>query len=273
MEMFFTNPVILDPGVIIMTINEGDFIKISYTGKLEDGTIFDTTNEEVAKVHNVYNSNGRYGGDVIIIGVNQMITGLEEDIKEHEVGYKGTVTIPPEKAFGDRDPKLLRDLPLRRLEQKPQVGMMVQFEGKQAKVLKVMGRHARLDFNSPMAGQMITYDYKIEAMLEELKEKAVGLSALYMAQEMDIEIDGTVAKVNVPLEFNYSQHWLNTKAQLALDMLKYTELTEVLYVETYTEELIKPDSEEQEQSEAEESDESESDEPEDSEELEEPGGE
>jgi FKBP-type peptidyl-prolyl cis-trans isomerase SlyD len=271
MEMFFTNPVILDPGVIIMTINEGDFIKISYTGKLEDGTIFDTTNEEVAKVHNVYNSNGRYGGDVIIIGVNQMITGLEEDIKEHEVGYKGTVTIPPEKAFGDRDPKLLRDLPLRRLEQKPQVGMMVQFEGKQAKVLKVMGRHARLDFNSPMAGQMITYDYKIEAMLEELKEKAVGLSALYMAQEMDIEIDGTVAKVNVPLEFNYSQHWLNTKAQLALDMLKYTELTEVLYVETYTEELIKPDSEEQEQSEAEESDESESDEPEDSEELEEPG--
>ncbi|MCD4809304.1 MAG: FKBP-type peptidyl-prolyl cis-trans isomerase, partial [Methanosarcinales archaeon] len=35
-----------------MTINEGDFIKISYTGKLEDGTIFDTTNEEVAKVHN-----------------------------------------------------------------------------------------------------------------------------------------------------------------------------------------------------------------------------
>jgi FKBP-type peptidyl-prolyl cis-trans isomerase SlyD len=249
-----------------MTINEGDFIKISYTGKLEDGSIFDTTDEEVAKVHNMHNPNGRYGGDVIIIGVNQIITGLEEDIKEHEAGYEGTVTIPPEKAFGDRDPKLLRDLPLRRFEQKPQEGMMVKFEGKQAKVLKVMGRHARLDFNSPMAGQMITYDYKIEAVLEDLKEKAVGLSALYMAKEMDIEIDGTVARVNVPLEFNYSQHWLNTKAQMALDMLKYTELTEVLYVETYTEELLKLGSEEEEQPEAEEPDESESDEPEDSEE-------
>ncbi len=254
-----------------MTINEGDFIKISYTGKLEDGSIFDTTDEEVAKVHNMHNPNGRYGGDVIIIGVNQIITGLEEDIKEHEAGYEGTVTIPPEKAFGDRDPKLLRDLPLRRFEQKPQEGMMVKFEGKQAKVLKVMGRHARLDFNSPMAGQMITYDYKIEAVLEDLKEKAVGLSALYMAREMDIEIDGAVARVNVPLEFNYSQHWLNTKAQMALDMLKYTELTEVLYVETYTEELLKPGPGEEEQPEAEEPDESESDEPEDSEELEEPG--
>jgi len=259
MEMFFTNPVILDLGVIIMTINEGDFVKISYTGKLEDGTIFDTTIEEVAKVHNILNPNGRYGGDVIIIGVNQVIAGLEEDIKEQEAGYEGTVTIPPEKAFGVHLSKLVRDLPLRRFEQKPQEGMMVQFEGKQAKVLKVMGRHARLDFNSPMAGQMITYDYKIEAVLEKLKEKAVGLSALYMAQEMDIEIDGTVVRVNVPLEFNYSQHWLNTKAQMALDMLKYTELTEVLYVETYTEELLKPDSGEQDKSEAEYS---ESDEPE-----------
>jgi FKBP-type peptidyl-prolyl cis-trans isomerase SlyD len=262
MEMFFTNPVILDPGVIIMTINEGDFIKISYTGKLEDGSIFDTTNEEVAKVHNIYNPNGRYGGDVIIIGVNQMIVGLEDDIKEHETGYEGTVTIPPEKAFGDRNPKLLRDLPLRRFEQKPHEGMMVKFEGKEAKVIKVMGRHARLDFNSPMAGQTITYDYKIEAVLEDLKEKAVGLSALYMSREMDIEIDGTVARVSVPLEFNYLQHWLNTKAQMALDLLKYTDLTEVLYIETYTEELLKPDSGEQDQSEAEESEESGSDEPE-----------
>lgn len=262
MEMFFTNPVILDPGVIIMTINEGDFIKISYTGKLEDGSIFDTTNEEVAKVHNIYNPNGRYGGDVIIIGVNQMIVGLEDDIKEHEAGYEGTVTIPPEKAFGDRNPKLLRDLPLRRFEQKPHEGMMVKFEGKEGKVIKVMGRHARLDFNSPMAGQAITYDYKIEAVLEDLKEKAVGLSALYMSREMDIEIDGTVARVSVPLEFNYLQHWLNTKAQLALDLLKYTDLTEVIYVETYTKEMLEPDSEEEEQSEAEETEESESDEPE-----------
>ena len=262
MEMFFTNPVIIDAGVIIMTINAGDFIKISYTGKLEDGSIFDTTNEEVAKVHNIYNPNGRYGGDVIIIGVNQVIVGLEEDIKEHEAGFEGTVIIPPEKAFGDRNPKLLRDLPLRRFEQKPHEGMTVQFEGKEGKVLKVMGRHARVDFNSPMAGQTITYDYKIEAVLEDLKEKAVGLSALYMSREMDVEIEGTVARVNVPLEFNYLQHWLNTKTQLALDLLKYTDLTEVQYVETYTEALLKPEPGELEESEAEESDESEPDEPE-----------
>ncbi|MCL7415288.1 MAG: peptidylprolyl isomerase [ANME-2 cluster archaeon] len=227
-----------------MTIKEGDFIKISYTGKLEDGTVFDTTNEEAAKAHNLYNPNGRYGGDVIIIGVNQIIAGLEDDIKQHEAGYEGSATIPPEKAFGDRNPQLVKALPMKRFEQKPQVGMQVEIDGKVGTIIKVLGRHASVDFNTPMSGQTITYDYKIENVLENLKEKAVGLSALYTGTEMDVDIEGTVAKVNVPLEFNYSQRWITTKGQMALDLLKYTELTEVQYIETYNEDLLEKTAEE-----------------------------
>lgn len=225
-------------GVYNMTIKEGDFIKISYTGKMEDGTVFDTTNEEVAKVHNLYNPKGRYGGDVIIIGVNQIIAGLEEDIKLHDVGYEGTVSIPPEKAFGVRDPQLVKALPMKKFEKKPQVGMPVEISGQTGTVVKVLGRHASVDFNIPMAGQTISYDYKIEAILEDLLDKAVGLGTLYTGTELDIDIDGTVAKVNVPLEFNYSRHWITSKAQMALDLLKYTDLTEVLYIETYTKDLL-----------------------------------
>jgi FKBP-type peptidyl-prolyl cis-trans isomerase SlyD len=226
-------------GVYNMTIKEGDFIKISYTGKMEDGSVFDTTNEEAAKVHNLYNPNGRYGGDVIIIGVNQIIAGLEDDIKLHDVGYEGTVSIPPEKAFGHRDPQLVKALPMKKFEQKPQVGMPIEINGQMGTVVKVLGRHASVDFNIPMAGQTITYDYRIEANLEDLKDKTVGLGTLYTGTELDVEIEGTVAKVNVPLEFNYSKRWINSKAQMALDLLKYTDLTEVLYVETYNKDLLK----------------------------------
>ncbi|MDF1530711.1 MAG: peptidylprolyl isomerase [ANME-2 cluster archaeon] len=221
-----------------MTIKEGDFIKISYTGKMEDGTVFDTTNEEAAKVHKLYNPNRRYGGDVIIIGVNQIIAGLEEDIKQHDVGYEGTISIPPEKAFGVRDPQLVKALPMKKFEQQPQVGMPIEINGQVGTVLKVLGRHASVDFNIPMAGQTITYDYKIDAALENLQDKAVGLSTLYTGMELDIDIDGTVAKFNVPLEFNYSRHWITSKAQMALDLLRYTDLTEVRYVETYTKDLL-----------------------------------
>jgi FKBP-type peptidyl-prolyl cis-trans isomerase SlyD len=225
-------------GVYNMTIKEGDFIKISYTGKLEDGKVFDTTNEEAAKVHNLYNPNRRYGGDVIIIGVNQIIAGLEDDIKLHDVGYEGTVSIPPKKAFGERDPLLVKALPMKKFKQKPQVGMPIEINGQTGTVVKVLGRYASVDFNILMAGQTITYDYKIETTLEDVKDRAVGLGTLYTGIELDIDVEGTVAKVNVPLEFNYSQHWITSKAQMALDLLKYTDLTEVLYVETYKEDLL-----------------------------------
>ncbi|MCK4929004.1 MAG: peptidylprolyl isomerase, partial [Methanosarcinales archaeon] len=144
-----------------------------------------------------------------------------------------------EKAFGVRDPKLVKALPMKKFEQKPQMGMPIEINGQTGTVVKVQERWANVDFNIPMAGQTITYDYKIEATLEDVKEMAVGLSTLYTGLEMDIDIEGTVAKVNVPLEFNYSQRWITSKAQMALDLLKYTDLTEVLYVETYKEDLLK----------------------------------
>ena len=244
METFFIHAAINDLGVIIMTIKDGDFIKLTYTGKLEDGKVFDTTNEELARVHGIFNQNGRYGGDVIIIGANQTIPGLEEDIKQHESGYEGTVSIPPELGFGYNDPKNVRDLPMKKFEHTPQVGMQIEIDGKIGTVTKVLGRHARLDFNSLMAGQTVTYDYKIEEVIEGTKNKAIGLGTLYTGQELDIEIEGTVASVNVPIGFNYSQSWIVSKGQMALEIIKYTDITELRFIEVYSEDMLKLQSEE-----------------------------
>jgi FKBP-type peptidyl-prolyl cis-trans isomerase SlyD len=222
-----------------MTIKEGDFIKLSYTGKLDDGSIFDTTDEELAKANDIFNENAIYGGDIIIIGAKQTIEGLEEDIKKRDVGYEGTVEIPPEKGFGEKNPLLIKSIPVKRFEQKPHEGMRVQIDGRVGLVMRVMGRHARVDFNSPMASKTIYYDYKINDVLENIKDKAVGLSTLYTGEEMDIEIDGTIAKVQVPLEYSYNQRWLYSKGQMSKDLLKNTELTEVQLIETYTMDFLK----------------------------------
>ena len=244
METFFIPAAINDHGVIIMTIKDGDFIKVTYTGKLEDGKVFDTTNEELARVHGIFNQNGRYGGDVIIIGANQTIPGLEEDIKQHEAGYEGTVSVHPELGFGHRDPKKLRDIPTKKFKQTPQVGMQIQIDGSYGTVTKVMGRHVRVDFNSLMAGQTVIYDYKLIEVIEGTKNKAVGLGTLYTGHELDIEIEGTVASVNVPIEFNYSQSWIVSKGQMALEIIQYTDITEVRFIEVYTEDMLKMQSEE-----------------------------
>jgi FKBP-type peptidyl-prolyl cis-trans isomerase SlyD len=230
--------------VIMMTIKEGDFIKLSYIGKLEDGTIFDTTDEKLAKANNLYNKNAIYGGDVIIIGANQTIKGLEEDIMKKDAGYEGTVVIPPEKSFGERNPLMIKSIPVKRFEQKPQEGMQVQIDGHVGVVMRVMGRHARVDFNSMMAGHTVTYDYKIDAILDDIKDKAVGLSTLYTGEEMDIEIDGATAKIHVPKKYNTFQRWIISKGKMAKDLLKYTGLTEIQYIETYSRDHLEDISEE-----------------------------
>jgi len=227
-----------------MTIKEGDFIKLSYTGKLDDGTIFDTTDEELAKANDIFNENAIYGGDIIIIGAKQTIEGLEEDIKKHDVSYEGTIEIPSEKGFGEKNPLLIKSIPVKRFEQKPHEGMRVQIDGRIGLVMRVMGRHARVDFNSPMAGKTIYYDYKINDVLENIKDKAVGLSTLYTGDEMNIEIDGTIAKVQVPLDYSNNQRWLYSKGQMSKDLLKNTELTEVQLIETYTMDILEDTSEE-----------------------------
>ena len=62
-----------------MSIEKGNFIKVSYTGKNED-RIFDTTDEEIAKANDIYNEKGKYGGDIIIVGAGHTVEGLDEDL-------------------------------------------------------------------------------------------------------------------------------------------------------------------------------------------------
>jgi len=144
-----------------MTIQNGDFIRVSYTGKNED-RIYDTTNEEVAKANNIYNEKGKYGGDIIIVGAGHTVAGLDEDLVGKDVGYSGSVTIPPEKAFGIRNPELIETVPVTKFEQRPQVGMSVQVDGRQGIVIRAIGRMAQVDFNRFLAGQTVTYDYEIK---------------------------------------------------------------------------------------------------------------
>ena len=89
-----------------MAIQKGDFIKLNYTGRFEDGRVFDTTDEELAKKEEIFNPRGLYGGDVVIVGAGHTIEGLDGDLEGKEAGYSGTVSIPPEKAFGPTDAKL-----------------------------------------------------------------------------------------------------------------------------------------------------------------------
>src|SRR3970040_238190 len=159
-----------------MSIQKGDFIKVSYTGKTaDDGRVFDTTDEEVAKANNVYNEKGKYGGDVVIVGARHTVTGLDEDFIGKDAGYKGSVSVPPEKAFGKRNPELIESIPITKFKERPQVETMVEVDGRPGMVIRVIGRMAQVDFNRFLAGQTVTYDYEIIEKIEDIEGKVKGL--------------------------------------------------------------------------------------------------
>lgn len=224
-----------------MSIQKGDFIKITYTGKTADeDRVFDTTEEQVAKDNEIFNENRTYGGEIVIVGAGHSVPGLDEDFLGKDVGYKGSVTLPPEKAFGNRNPELIESIPLKNFPKPPQVGGTVQMEGRFGTVVRVIGRMATVDFNRYLAGQSVSYDYEILDKIEDTEGKVSGLLALYLGMDLPVVINGSVLTIGVEPALTYNQSWLMAKGRIAREIIETTEITEVLLVEKYTEEDFKP---------------------------------
>ncbi len=219
-----------------MVIQKGDFIKLNYTGKFEDGKVFDTTDEELAKKEEIFNPRGLYGGDVVIVGAGHTIEGLDEDLEGKEVGYSGTVAISPEKAFGPSNPKLVETISITKLKDRNVYpGLAVEVEGRRGIVSRVIGRRVTVDFNSPLAGRTVTYEYTIEKVLENDIEKIQGLLALYTGiRDLEVEIEDGVAKIYTPTGLTFNQRWLMAKNRVASELFKFAGLKEVQFIEKVT---------------------------------------
>ena len=224
-----------------MSIQKGDFIKVSYTGKTaDDGRVFDTTDEEVAKANNVYNEKGKYGGDVVIVGAGHTVTGLDEDFIGKDAGYKGSVSVPPEKAFGKRNPELIESIPITKFKERPQVETMVEVDGRPGMVIRVIGRMAQVDFNRFLAGQTVTYDYEIKEKIEDIEGKVKGLLGLYIGKDFSIQVNDSTVTVEIQPELTYNQKWLMSKRQIAREIIDNTDIKEILYLERYNKDVLEP---------------------------------
>jgi len=96
-----------------MSFKEGDFILIDYVAKVkETGELIDTSKAEVAKEYKKFSEEKIYEPLLVIIGEHRVVEGLEEELKKMNVGEEKTLEIPPEKAYGKRDPSKVKLLPL-----------------------------------------------------------------------------------------------------------------------------------------------------------------
>lgn len=132
----------------------GDTVKVHYTGKLGDGSVFDTS-EGCEPLE-------------IKIGGGQLIAGFEEALPGMEVGESKTVTIPVDKAYGpyQQEMEMVVGRSQFPAELEPRIGQQLQVgqpEGQTfvVTVTAISGEEVTLDANHPLAGKDLIFDLQL----------------------------------------------------------------------------------------------------------------
>jgi len=137
-----------------MQVQNGNKVKIHYTGKLEDGQVFDTSLQE--------------GRDPLefTVGQGMMIPGFESGVIGMSVGEKKTITMGSDDAYGPTREDLLFEVPITNVPPAVKVGdtlraevengMMSLFTVTEVKIETVV-----LDGNHPLAGKDLTFDVEL----------------------------------------------------------------------------------------------------------------
>jgi len=221
-----------------MPIAKGDIIRISYTAKLEDGTVIDTTDEKIAKEFGIYSEDYRYGDVYVIVGEGNVVKGFDEDLEGKEVGYKGEVVVPPEKAFGEYDPDKVDTISIARLKEKPRVGDRVRVGDKIGVVKRIIGRRAIVDFNHPLAGKTLKFEYEIKEKIEDTAGKIKAIFMIYTGREVNVKVEGKKAVVEVPRDFHFMPYAPLGKVSALNRIFKYLDIDEVEIVERHKKEEV-----------------------------------
>ena len=216
------------------TVQKGDFIKLSYTGKLQSGVVFDTTDANVAKENGIYNEKANYAPETVVVGKGYVVAGLDEDLIGKDVGEKGHVEVPPEKGFGMRRLDLVETIPAKKFKEKVKPGMRVQVQGRTGVVESTAGGRVRINFNPMLAGETLIYDYTIDEIIEGTDKKIDAIIRMYAGQDVEHKTEGGKVVFEVPKELSYNQRWLIAKGVAANEIMEQDDIKEVVFQETYS---------------------------------------
>lgn len=136
-----------------MAIKQGDKVKVEYTGTLDDGKVFDSSEGKQPIEFEV-------GAGRVIPGFDKAVVGMEKE-QEKEISIK------PEDAYGNSREELKQDIPRTSLPQgqEPKVGMGLMLNSPQgkipARITNVTDENVTIDLNHPLAGKNLNFKIKI----------------------------------------------------------------------------------------------------------------
>ncbi len=225
-----------------MPIQKSDFIIVDYTGKVkETGEVFDTTSEETAKENKLYKEGDIYEPRLVVIGEGWLLKALDEALLTFKLNKKETVEIPPENAFGNRDPEKIKLIPIKRLATRgitPRLGAQIEYDKRLATVRTMGSGRVTLDFNPPLAGKTLVYELIIQKQLKTAEEKISALIHRRIpaveVKKFDFNVGKAEVTINMPTEAFYLEGIQLAKRGICMDIQRFLpELTTVQFVEYF----------------------------------------
>jgi len=135
----------------------GDTVQVHYTGRLDDGTMFDSS----------------VGGEpiVFVLGAHHVIPGFEEGVTGMEVGETKTILIPSDQAYGPHMDEMVLTIPREQVPPHITLGLGEMLELSQpsgealtVRITELTEAIVTLDGNHPLAGEDLTFDLQLASI-------------------------------------------------------------------------------------------------------------
>ncbi len=233
-------------------VKEGDFVLVKVTAKTQKGTIFQVSSEEDAKKAGLFDENkakqGYYTPEFVVVGKpGFLVEGISETLKNMNYFEKMSIRVPPEKAFGKRDPQKIERVAIAKFKKlndgkNPEPGKeFVDKKGQRGIVTNIVQGKVIIDYNHGLAGQPIDYNLEVVDKIEEFEDKIhyfMNNKGIPKTNVSEFKInhlkDSKTLEITVPKMFLF-QNLVYIKFGLAMDLQTYMgdEIENVKFIEIF----------------------------------------
>ncbi len=176
---------------------KGDFVEIQFTGR-SNGIIFDSNIEEDLKK---LDSKAKPRKVIVVVGERMIVPGLDKSLAGKEIKKKFSVHLNYKEGFGERKRDLVKTIPLSVFtsqEIMPEPGKTLLMDNMLAKIITISGARVITDFNNPLAGKDLDYEFTITRIVEDLKEKAEAFFEFNLRFVPETEVKDNKVIVKAP---------------------------------------------------------------------------
>ena len=136
-----------------MAVEKGNKIKVDYVGRFENGEVFDASSKHGEPLE-------------FVAGQGMVVAGFDSAVIGMDVGEEKEVTLKPEEAYGEADPRVIQKIPKENFPPEAKVGMMIGVplaNGQQipAKITEITDSEVTIDMNHPMVGKTLIFKIKV----------------------------------------------------------------------------------------------------------------